>query len=131
MHRNQLARLDAALAAEVTIRRQQLYDLIAERERQAADDVRAAAAAESAQAKQVALARWRAEQLLKKVTEAKAQGPLVVLPAELEAYRARADVVEPVREEARRRQRQRERAEEERDREGRGQRFTDSLLFRD
>ena len=93
LHRHELAGLDAALAAEVTIRRQQLYDLIAERERQAADDVRAAAAAEGAQAKQVALAKWRAEQLLKKVTDVKAQGPLVVLPAELEAYRARADVV--------------------------------------
>ena len=43
----------------------------------------------------------------------------------------RADVVEPVGEEARRRQRQRERADEERDGERRGQRFTDSLLFRD
>lgn len=93
MHRHQLAGLDAALAAEVVVRRQQLYDMIAERERQAADDVRAAAAAENAQAKQVALAKWRAEQLLKKLTDAKAQGPLVVLPAELEAFRARADVV--------------------------------------
>ena len=96
MLRNQLASFDAALAAEVMVRRQQLYDLIAERERHAADDVRAAAAAVTAQARQVSLAKWRAEQLIKKTADTKDRGPLIALPAELEAYRARADVVAAV-----------------------------------
>ena len=89
-------RLDAAALAELEVRRQQLYELIAERERQAADEVRAAAVALTAQTTQVALARWKAEQLTAKVAEAKPQGPLQELAAELEAYRARAEVVAAV-----------------------------------
>ncbi len=89
-------RLDAAVLAELAVRRQQLYELIAERERQAADEVRAAAVTLAGEATQVALARWRAEQLATKAAEAKGKGPLVELPAELEAYRARAEVVAAV-----------------------------------
>jgi hypothetical protein len=89
-------RLDAAVLAELTVRRQQLYELIADRERQAADEVRAAAVALAGEATQVALARWRAEQLAKKAADAKDKGPLVELPAELESYRARAEVVAAV-----------------------------------
>ena len=81
-------RLDAVALAELEVRRQQLYELIAERERQAADEVRAAAVALSAQTTQVALARWKAEQLAAQVAEAKPQGPLQELAAELERYRA-------------------------------------------
>ncbi|HET6572980.1 MAG TPA: hypothetical protein VFG68_05205 [Fimbriiglobus sp.] len=89
-------RLDAAALAELEVRRQQLYDLIAERERQAADEVRAAAVALTGQTTQVALARWKAEQLAARVAEAKPRGPLAELAAELEAYRARAEVVATV-----------------------------------
>jgi hypothetical protein len=89
-------RLDAVALAELEVRRQQLYDLIAERERQAADEVRAAAVALSGQTTQVALARWKAEQLAAQVAEAKPQGPLAELAAELEAYRGRAEVVAAV-----------------------------------
>jgi len=79
--------------AEIAVRRQQLFDLIGEHERAAADQVRAAALTLDAQTRQVGLARWRAEQLLAKAEDAKAQGPLVELPAILEAYRSRAEVV--------------------------------------
>jgi hypothetical protein len=88
--------LDELVLAELAVRRQQLFDLIAERERQAADEVRAAVVSLHAQATQVALARWRAEQLAKKVADAKKQGPLTELAAELEAYRARTDVIAAV-----------------------------------
>jgi hypothetical protein len=89
-------RLDAAALAELEVRRGQLFELIAERERQAADEVRAAAVALTAQTTQVALARWKAEQLAAQVAESKPQGPLQELAAELEAYRARAEVVAAV-----------------------------------
>lgn len=89
---------DAAIAAELEVRRQQLYDLTAAKERQAADEVRAAAATLTAQTRQVALARWRAEQLAAALTDAKEkkQGPLVELPAAIEAIRTRAEVVAAV-----------------------------------
>jgi hypothetical protein len=89
-------RLDAAATAELEVRRQQLYDLIAERERQAADEVRAAAVALTAQTTQVALARWKAEQLAAKKAETKPQGPLQELAADLELHRARSEVVAAV-----------------------------------
>ena len=71
-----------------TIRRQQLFDLIAERERQAADDVRAAAAAETRPGE-----AGRAGEVASRATDQESDGgegpgPLVVLPAELEVYRA-------------------------------------------
>ena len=88
--------LDAATVAELGVRRQQLYDLIVMRERQGADEVRAAASTLAAQERQVALARWRAESLLTKAADARKQGPLAEQPAVLEAFRARADVVAAV-----------------------------------
>jgi hypothetical protein len=88
--------IPAAVCAELEVRRQQLADLIADRERQAADQVRAACLTLDAQAAQVGLARWRAEGLAKKAEEARKDGPLVELPARLEALRARADVVAAV-----------------------------------
>lgn len=87
---------DAATVAELAVRRQQLFDLIVARERQTADEVRAAAAHLTAQTRQVAIARWRTESLLAKVADAKKQGPLAEQPALLETYRARADVVAAV-----------------------------------
>lgn len=84
------------LCAELEVRRQQLADLITDRERQAADQVRAACLTHDAQASQVGLAQWRADELAKKATEAAKDGPLVELPARLEALRARADVVAAV-----------------------------------
>ena len=56
--------------------------------------IRAQVAILQEQAKQVGLARWRAEKLLAKVAELKKdkQGALAVVPAELEANRARADL---------------------------------------
>jgi len=87
---------DPAVVAEIMVRRQQLFDLITEHERQVADQVRAAAITQDAQTQQVGLARWRAEQLLAKAVDGKGQGPLVELPAILEAYRARAEVIAAV-----------------------------------
>ena len=93
-----LAQLDAVAAAEVEVRRTQLYTLIEEKERAVADEIRAQVAILQEQAKQVGLARWRAEKLLAKVAELKKdkQGALAVVPAELEANRARADVIQAV-----------------------------------
>ena len=88
--------IPAAVCAEVEVRRQQLADLITDRERQAADQVRAACLTLDAQVAQVGLAKWRAEGLAKKAAEAAKDGPLVELPARLEALRARADVVAAV-----------------------------------
>ncbi|MGL6096414.1 MAG: hypothetical protein ACRC7O_11535, partial [Fimbriiglobus sp.] len=84
--------LDVAERAELAVRRQQLFDLIAAKEREAADDVRAGAAAVTASVHQIALARWHAESLGAKADDAKSRGPLVERPARLEAVRARADV---------------------------------------
>jgi hypothetical protein len=89
-------RLDELAVTELAVRRQQLYDLIAERERQAADEVRTAAVSLTSQTTQVALARWRAEQLAREVTEAKDQGVVAELAADLESHRARAEVVAAV-----------------------------------
>jgi hypothetical protein len=88
--------LEAATLAELAVRRQQVLDLILDRERQAADDVRTAAAALAAQTRQVGLARWRVEHAERKAAEAAGQGPLVTLPAELEVIRARAEAVAAV-----------------------------------
>ena len=88
--------LEAETRAELILARQQWFDLIAARERQVADEVRAAGAMLTAGAKQVALARWQVESLTAKVEEAKSRGPLVELPAKLELLRARAELVAAV-----------------------------------
>lgn len=87
------AACDPTEAAELEVRRRQLFALIAERERLAADEVRAAVAVLAAQGKQVGLARWRADQAAAKATDAKKQGTFAELPAVLDAHRARADVI--------------------------------------
>lgn len=97
--RNRLRTIEAEALAEVAVRRQQLYELITERERSAADEVRASVVALAVQARQVGIARWKAEQLAKKAIDLKndpTRGPLFVLPAEVEAARARSEVVTAV-----------------------------------
>jgi len=94
--RNRLRTIEAEALAEVAVRRQQLYELVTERERSAADEVRASVVALAVQARQVGIARWKAEQLAKKATDAKGRGPLIELPAEVEAARARSEVVTAV-----------------------------------
>lgn len=97
--RNRLRTIEAEALAEVAVRRQQLYELITERERSAADEVRAAVVALAVQSRQVGIAKWKAEQLAKKAIDAKndpTRSPLFVLPAEVEAARARSEVVTAV-----------------------------------
>lgn len=93
-----VAALDAVLVAEVEARRRQLWAVIEEKERGAADEVRATAAAVAEQARQVGLARWRAEQLIAKAEDERkqARGAILEQLAEIEALRARADVIAAV-----------------------------------
>jgi len=93
-----VAALDALLGAEIEARRRQLWAVIEEKERGAADEVRAAAAAVAEQARQVGLARWRAEQLMDKAADEKkqARGPILERLAEIESLRGRADVIAAV-----------------------------------
>ena|GEM_PF-2411898 len=86
-----------AAGIEIEIRRQQLWLLIAERERAAADEVRATAILLTEQVRQVGLARWRAEQLQKRADDLrKDKAAYVALPAIIEASRARGDVLSAV-----------------------------------
>jgi hypothetical protein len=87
---------DPAVIAELAVRREQLHELVGERERQVADQVRVLAATQAAAARAVGLARWRVEQLERKAEEAKKDGPIAELPARVEAYRSRADLVAAV-----------------------------------
>jgi hypothetical protein len=87
---------EASLFAELGLRRQQLFDLIGERERQAADEIRAASASLESQTQQVGLARTRLELADAKRKSVAGQGPLFEAPAELEHLRARADLIAAV-----------------------------------
>jgi hypothetical protein len=94
---------DPAALAELEVRRKQLADLIADRERAVADETRAAAIGMNAQLKQVALARervdgWKAKwDDAAKQREAKIPGAeLAEAQARLEWLRARAEVVAEV-----------------------------------
>lgn len=93
-----LAALETVLVSEVEARRRQLWAVIEEKERGAADEVRAAVAAVAEQARQVGLARWRAEQLAAKAEDEKkqARGAILEQLAEIDALRARADVIAAV-----------------------------------
>lgn len=95
-HQTKAAEIDAVARAQVAIMRQRLADLIASRERQVADEVRSAVVLMESQARQVGLARWRAEQQATRIAETKNMGDLAKLAAELESVRARAEVVEAV-----------------------------------
>jgi hypothetical protein len=92
------AALTAVAAMEVEVRKRQLYVLIEEKERGVADEVRAQVAVLTEQARQVGLARWRAEKLMTKLAELRRKegGAAEVVPVELEANRARADVIQAV-----------------------------------
>ncbi len=93
-----VAALDAVLVAEVEARKRQLWAVIEEKERGVADEVRAAVASVREQSRQVGLARWRAEQLIAKAEDEKkqARGAILEQLAEIEALRARADVIAAV-----------------------------------
>lgn len=86
----------AADAAELAVRQAQLLELVTRRERQAADEVRAAAVTLAAQTTQVGLTRWRLDQLRDKQAAGPDPGPLGRLAAELEIARVRADMVAAV-----------------------------------
>lgn len=98
----QIAEVEAAVsgvaAAEVEVRRRQLFGLIEQKERAVADEVRAEAAVLAESVRQVGLARWRAEKLMARLADLRKQdaGAAAVVPAELEANRARADVIQAV-----------------------------------
>ena len=82
-----------AIDAELSAVRAQLLELIAQRERRAADDVRAAAVALEARAKAAAFARWRVDFEAKKLAEGPDAGPLAQLARELELARVRSELV--------------------------------------
>lgn len=91
------AELKAASKAEVEVRKEQIFELAAGREKQAAAEVRTAALQMASAARRVALAKGRADSWQKKVEKAaKDEKPYDRLPLELEWYRARADVVQEV-----------------------------------
>ena len=87
-----LAPLRAAAEVEVNHRREQLFLAIVDREKLAATEVRVAALQMESAARRVALARSRAVSYRDKVTKA---GDKLAdkLPAEIEWYRARADLI--------------------------------------
>jgi hypothetical protein len=94
---------DPSTLAELEVRRKQLADLIADRERAVADETRAAAVGVNAQLKKVALARDRVDSWKAKWDEAVKQREAKIPGAELaeaqvrlEWLRARAEVVAEV-----------------------------------
>lgn len=87
---------DAATLADLALRRQQLFDLIAERERQAGDEVRAAHLSVQSQTAQVGLAHAKVDAAAAKRVSARDQGPLAALSAELDHLRARAELIAAV-----------------------------------
>jgi len=82
-----------AEVAEVAILRRQLFDVIAERERQAADEVRSAHAARAAQYRQLTLARAKVYSLMAKRKSVAGLGVLLEHYADLEVLKARAEVI--------------------------------------
>lgn len=92
---NKLAtKLKSAMTTEVELRKKQVFELTAEREKLAAAEVRTAAVQMASSARRVALAKGRAESWKAKVD--KENKPLDRLPLELEWYKARAEVVQEV-----------------------------------
>jgi hypothetical protein len=82
---------DPADEAELEVRRKQLWDLIADRERAVADEARAAAAGLNAQSVRVALARDRADASKSRLDEAIRQRDAKLPGAELLEAQARID----------------------------------------
>lgn len=91
------AQLRSASSSEIELRKQQLYELIAEREKTAAAEVRTAVLQMASASRRVALAKGRAEswkvQVDRATQDGKAYDRLLV---EFEWYKARADVVQEV-----------------------------------
>jgi hypothetical protein len=83
---------NSTLLAEFAVRRQQLFTLIGERERQAADEVRAADLAWQSQTRQVSLAQERWQAAKAKVESSRGQGLFFETPAKLELLQARAEL---------------------------------------
>lgn len=81
-------------AAELPVRRRQLFELICEREQQAAAEVRTAAGQMAVAARRVALAKARVQSWQAKAE--KTEKPADRLPAELEWYKARGELVADV-----------------------------------
>ena len=78
-------------AAELEVRRKQLFDTIADRERAVADETRAAAAMLNAQAKRATLARDRADAAKAKVDDMAKQREAKLPGADLLEFQARLD----------------------------------------
>jgi len=90
---------DPCIQREVAVRKQQLFDLIADKERAAADDARAKAIALDYQAKQVALAKWKHDEVKKKLDEYRKDrlfGELGEYPLLIQWHLARAELVDEV-----------------------------------
>lgn len=89
---------DPALVQELAVRKNQLFDLICEKEREAADQVRTAAAYQETAASLVATTNARAEALKKQVdTLRERKSPITLeVPVVLEWLKARGDVITAV-----------------------------------
>lgn len=89
---------DPALVQELAVRKNQLFDLICEKEREAADQVRTAAAYQETAASLVATTNARAEALRKQVETLRSRKspPTLEVPVVLEWLKARGDVITAV-----------------------------------
>lgn len=88
------AKLKSATQQEVEIRKQQLFELTAEREKLAAAEVRMAAVQMASAVRRIALAKGRADSWKARID--KSDKPLDRLPHVLEWLKARAEIVQEV-----------------------------------
>jgi hypothetical protein len=84
--------LDPLLVHELAVRKAQLHDLICEKEREAADQVRKAAAWQNAAFHVVGMAKWKADSLKQQLDGMKQNKEATLL----EWYKARAEVISAV-----------------------------------
>jgi hypothetical protein len=90
---------DPCVEREVAIRKQQLFDLIADKERAAADDARAKALTLTYQVKRVGLAKWKYDEAKKKYDEYMKDRPFGELgeyPLVIQLHLARAELIDEV-----------------------------------
>jgi hypothetical protein len=90
---------DPCVGREVAVRKQQLFDLIADKERVAADDARAKALTVSYQVKRVGLAKWKYGEVKKKYDEYMKSRPIGELgeyPLVIQLHLARAELIDEV-----------------------------------
>jgi hypothetical protein len=90
---------DPCVGREVVVRKQQLFDLIADKERAAADDARAKALALSYQVKRIGLAKWKYDEVQRRYDEwarAKPLGQLGEYPLVIQLHLARAELIDEV-----------------------------------